>query len=355
MNNIKKLMENFPENIDCGLINSPVNRYYFTGFKSSAGTLIITKEKSYFIIDFRYFEKAKITIKNCEVILQKILNEQIKEIFQKHNIKKVSVENYNITLNQYNIFKNSFENVEIINDSNFNDLINKLRMVKNQEEIQKIKFAQSITDKAFEHILNFISTNKTEKQIALELEFFMKKNGADDIAFDIISVSGKNSSSPHGVPSDKKLEKGDMLTMDFGAKVNGYYSDMTRTVCIGEVNEFQKEIYNTVLKAQLESLEKIKPSIICKEIDKIARDIICNAGYGENFGHGLGHGVGLEIHEQPSFSSGCETILEKGMILTVEPGIYLPDKFGIRIEDMVLITENSYENLTKSDKNLICL
>lgn len=355
MNKMQKFMEKLPNGLDCGIITSQVNRYYFTGFKSSAGTLVVTRDKSYFIIDFRYFEKAKLTIKNCEVILQKKLNEQIKQILNNHNIKTMGIENYNVTLNQYNIFKNFFENVEVVNNSEFNDLINYLRMVKNQQEIEKTKLAQGITDKAFEHILNFISTDKTEKQVALELEFFMKKNGADDIAFDIISVSGKDSSSPHGVPRDKKLEKCDMITLDFGAKLDGYHSDMTRTVCLGQASEFQKEIYDIVLKSQLESLKQIKPSIICKDIDKIARDIISDYGYVENFGHGLGHGVGLEIHEQPSFSSSCETVLQAGMILTVEPGIYLPEKFGVRIEDMVLITENGYENLTKSTKKLICL
>lgn len=355
MSNIKKLMENIPECIDGGIINSAVNRYYFTGYKSSAGTLVVTRDKSYFIIDFRYFEKAKKIVKDCDVILQDKLNEQIKDILNRHNIRSLGVENYNISLNQYNIFKNNFEDINIVNSSEFNDIINKLRMIKSEQEIENIRKAQSITDKAFDYILNFISEDKTEKQVALELEYFMKKNGADDIAFDIIAVSGKNSSLPHGTPSNKKLEKGDTITLDFGAKYLGYHSDMTRSIFLGEASDYQQEIYNTVLKAQTESLKEIKPGIICNKIDKIARDIISEAGYGKNFGHSLGHGVGLEIHEQPAFSSSSNTILEKGMVLTVEPGIYIEDKFGVRIEDMVLITDNGYENLTKSSKKIICL
>ncbi len=183
----------------------------------------------------------------------------------------------------------------------------------------------------------------------------MRKNGSEGVAFNTIAVSGKNSSLPHGVPTDKPLKKGDFLTMDFGAVYNGYRSDMTRTVAIGYVNDLQKRIYDIVLKAQLCSLKAIRPTALCKEIDKIARDIIAEEGFADCFGHGLGHSVGLQVHESPSCNTRDETPLEAGMTMTVEPGIYLPDKFGVRIEDMVIVTENGCQNLTESPKNLIVI
>ena len=183
----------------------------------------------------------------------------------------------------------------------------------------------------------------------------MRERGSEGVAFDFIVVSGKNSSLPHGVPTDKKIEKGDFVTMDFGGVVNGYRSDMTRTVAVGNVTEKQRKIYETVMAAQQASLDMIKPGVACFQVDKAARDIISNAGYGDFFGHGLGHSVGLEIHESPACNTRDKTPLKKGMIMTVEPGIYLPGEFGVRIEDMVVVTDSGYENLTKSPKELVVL
>ena len=189
----------------------------------------------------------------------------------------------------------------------------------------------------------------------LLMEFYIRKLGSEGVAFDFVVVSGKNSSMPHGVPTDKPINDGDFITMDFGAVVSGYRSDMTRTVAVKHVSDKQKEVYNTVLSAQYAALDAIKPGVKCLEIDKISRDLIYGAGYEGCFGHGLGHGVGIEIHENPAFNMINETILEKGMVLTVEPGIYLENEFGVRIEDMVYITEDSYVNITKSPKELIVL
>ena len=183
----------------------------------------------------------------------------------------------------------------------------------------------------------------------------MLRNGGEGLSFETIAVSGKNSSMPHGVPSDKRIEKGDFITMDFGAVVDFYHSDMTRTIAVGEVSSKQIEVYETVLEAQLKALKAIKAGEICKDIDKIARDVIKEKGYGENFGHGLGHGVGVEIHESPSFNPTCDYILEAGNIMTVEPGIYLPGEFGVRIEDMAVVTKDGCENLTICEKKLIVL
>jgi len=244
---------------------------------------------------------------------------------------------------------------EICTESILSDTVNQLRRVKTEDEILNIKYAQSITDKAFSHILEYIKPGKTEKEIALELEFFMRANKSEGVAFETIVVSGKNSSLPHGVPTDKPLEYGDFITMDFGAAFGGYCSDMTRTVALGGVDEKQELVYNTVLKAQNAVLENIGNGKKCRDMDKIARDLINSAGFEGCFGHGLGHSLGLEIHENPACNTRDDTILIPGMLMTVEPGIYIENTFGVRIEDLVVIRENGYENLTTSPKELIIL
>lgn len=350
-----KEIQNLLNEDSCALISSDVNRFYLCEFPSSAGNIIITKDSATLLIDFRYFEKAKKTVKNMDVLLLTSLYKDIKSVLDNKKIKNIYIETEHITLETLNRLEKGLEEFCILKDSTLSQKLNELRQIKTPKEIEFIKKAQAITDKAFSHILNFIKVGKTEKEIALELEFFMRKNGSQGVAFDTIAVSGKNSSLPHGVPTDKPLEKGDFLTMDFGAVYEGYCSDMTRTVALGYVTEEQHEIYDIVLQAQLEALKNIKPNIRCKEIDKIARDIIANTGYGEFFGHGLGHSVGIEIHENPSFNTRDERPLKKGMVITVEPGIYLPDKFGVRIEDMVVITDEGFENITESEKNLIII
>ena len=215
--------------------------------------------------------------------------------------------------------------------------------------------AQEITDLAFSHILNFISPNVTEREVALELEFFMRKQGSEGVAFPTIAVSGPASSRPHGVPSDVPLRQG-FLTMDFGAKIDGYCADMTRTVVIGKADEEMKRLYATVLSAQEAALSEIHEGMRCRDADEIARSIIRNAGYGEAFGHSLGHGVGMLVHEKPNLSPRADenSRLEAGNVVTVEPGIYLEGRFGCRIEDMIAINaDGSVHNFTKSPKHLI--
>ena len=306
------------------------------------------------MVDFRYFEKAKKTVQNMEVVLANNFFANAKEMLETENIKKILPETDFINLDSFERMKKAFEGIEVSNDNSLSQTISSLRQIKSAEETKCIKKSQGITDNAFAHILNFIKAGVTEREIALELEFFMRKTGSEGVAFDTIAVSGKNSSLPHGVPTEKPLENGDFLTMDFGAVYNGYCSDMTRTVAVGYVTDEQQKVYDTVLKAQLSALKEIGPNKVCKEIDKIARDII-NKEFDGCFGHGLGHSVGLEIHENPALNTRDETLLKAGVIMTVEPGIYLPDNFGVRIEDMVLITDTSYENLTKSPKELIII
>lgn len=353
-NRIHNLVKVLPEEFEAAIITSDVNRYYFLGMRSSAGTLVVLKDKAYFIIDFRYIELAKRTVKNAEVILQGKLYEQVKEILSKHNVKTVWTEQ-TLSLSSYNAFKKALEGVELSLDCPLTKEIEALRAIKTKEELEYIQTAQKFTDAGFKRICEVLAAGKKEKDMAVELEYFMKKEGAEDLAFSTILVSGKNSSLPHGVPGDKIIEKGDFITMDFGSKYCGYCTDMTRTVAIGSVTDEMKHVYDTVLTAQLKALDVIKAGVVCGDVDKVARDYIYQNGFEGRFGHGLGHSVGIEIHESPRFAQNVKDVLKEGMVMTVEPGIYLPEKFGVRIEDTVYVTETGLINVAKSPKELIIL
>ncbi len=343
------------ENGEAFLVKSDANRFYFTQFSSSAGIVVITKENAYFLIDFRYFEKAQKTVKDFSVIMLTKTFSQLNRIFSEDKIKKVYCECDCISFSEFFTYKNNITSAELSSDNKFGRITEELRSVKDKKEIENIKLAQKITDDTFSYILNRISAGRTERDIALDMEFYLRKQGSDGVAFDFIAVSGKNSSLPHGVPTEKKLEKGDFLTVDFGARVNGYLSDMTRTVAVGNISDEQKKVYHTVLDAQKAAFTGIKPGAVCKEVDALARNLIDSSGFENCFGHGLGHSVGIEIHENPSFNTRCETLLKEGMVITVEPGIYINDRFGVRIEDMVLVTHSGFENLTHSSKELIVI
>ncbi len=350
---IKNLQESLGIS-DAYIVVSPENRRYLTGFASSDGYLIITKSSAVFLIDSRYIEAAENQISVCDdIILLTSFSSQLSEILDKNGVTNLYTESDRLSISE---FENIKKAVPCVCVSNYVDeKIDTLRRIKSENEKQKILKAQAIAEKAFENVLSFIKEGVTEKEIALTLDFFMLRNGAEAVSFETIAVSGKNSSLPHGVPSDKKIENGDFITMDFGAVVDGYHSDMTRTVALGQVSPRQAEVYETVLSAQESCLKILRSGVSCIDADAAARDIIKNAGYGKFFGHGTGHGVGIEIHEAPRLSPSCNKILQAGDVVTVEPGIYLPAEFGVRIEDMAFITENGCENLTKSPKNLIIL
>lgn len=356
MDRIQTLFTRLPDEIDGVLILSSVNRQYYTGMRSSAGILLATREKAYFLIDFRYIEAAKRTVQGAEVqLLKDEGKEQLQEIIKRHNIKTVGVESGRMSIDEYLKYKEILAPAEIAFDSRVNKAIEQQRMIKSQQELEAIEACQRLTDETFTHILGYIQEGRTEREIALEMEYYMRKNGGDDVSFSTIVVSGVNSSLPHGVPTDKKVEKGDFVTMDFGVAIGGYRSDMTRTVAIGQVDEEHCRLYDTVLKAQLAALDYVAVGKKCSDVDKVARDLIYAAGYEGCFGHGLGHSVGLEIHENPRFSKVCQDICQPGLIMTVEPGIYLEGRFGCRIEDMIYITESGIKDLTHSPKELICL
>ena len=352
---IKKLQEKMPENLDGILIVSPENRRYFTEFPSTAGVLVVSRDKSVFLTDSRYVEAAGKKIKVCPVREMKNLSSELPEIMHEFNIKNLGIETDRVTLCEYSKYKAMLKNINIVVDSATDRVINSLRMVKTKEEIEKMIAAQRIAEQALEHMFDFIKPGMTEKEVQLELDYTMLKNGAAALSFDTIAVSGVNSSMPHGVASDKKIEVGDFLTMDFGAVVDGYHSDMTRTVAIGKVSDEQRKVYNTVLNAQQAAFDVMRAGVASARVDKAARDYITEAGYGEFFRHSTGHGVGIEIHEHPFVSPTAPNILEVGNVITDEPGIYLPGKFGVRIEDFAVITEDGYYNMTKAPKELIIL
>ena len=338
--------------LDAVLLQGDVNRNYMSGFKGDESYSIITMDKAIFITDSRFTEQATQEVKDYEVReYQRPFEAFLDKIGKEFNIKKIGFEENVLTYELYNSYKEAVS-CELIP---LNGVIETLREIKCEKEIEIMRKAQNIADKGFEHILKFIKPGMTEREIGLELEFYMRKLGATGLSFPSIVASGVRSSLPHGMATEKVVENGDFLTLDFGVVYDGYCSDMTRTIVIGEPNEKMKEIYNVVLKAQEAALKAVKPGISCYDLDKIARDIITEAGYGEYFGHGLGHGVGRVVHELPMVNFRSKEILKPGMVITDEPGIYIPNFGGVRIEDIILVTEDGYEVFSKSPKELICL
>lgn len=355
---LKKLKENLldrkeGESVEALLIIKPENRQYISGFRGTTAMLLITEKKALLITDFRYLEQAQVQAPFFEVIQSAQASfETLVRLIRENNIKKLGFEGDFLTYKQYKELGEELSGVELVS---LVGIVEELRMIKNLQEVTQIKKAVDLADKAFEHILGYLKPGISEQDVALELEYYMKKNGAEKLSFDSIIASGPRSSLPHGVASSRVLEWGDFVKMDFGCVYQGYCSDMTRTVVLGEASSKQREIYQIVLAAQLAALEALAPGRTGKEMDSIARKIITDKGYGENFGHGLGHGVGLEIHEKPALAFRDETILQPGMVVTIEPGIYLSGWGGVRIEDLAIITSTGKEILTKSSKELIIL
>ena len=342
---VKYLNEN---NLDAVLITDEYNMKYLSG-ANFEGCFFGSKEQNYILTDSRYTEVAERDAKDAIVITAtKSYYDVVKELVEKHNVARLGFEDLHLTFAHYCKFNES--GAELIP---LGDAINTFRQIKDEYELECLAIAESIGDKAFDHVLGIIKPGMTEMDIAIEIELAMKRNGADNLSFDTIVASGINGSMPHAVPGQKRVEVGELITMDFGCKYKGYCSDMTRTVMLGKANEKQREIYNVVLEAQLKALDGIHAGVKGKDIDKIARDVITEHGYGKYFGHGLGHSVGLFIHEGPNLSPKEERIIEENMIETVEPGIYIPNFGGVRIEDMVAVTKDGHRNFAKSPKELI--
>lgn len=357
MNRIKKLSMALPEGADAALITSDVNRRYFTGLGSSAGTLLAFRDAAYFIIDFRYIEVAKATVTGARVMLQEKLTEQLDTLLKKHGAQTVAIETDYLTVGTLEQYRQKLSGYEFLTESTLNDAILSMRSVKEPQELECIQKAQAITDAAFLDILDFIQPGKTEKEIAAYLEYCMRRRGADGLAFETIAAGGPNSAKPHAVPGDRPLQTGDFFTLDYGASWGGYCSDMTRTVAVGEPTEEMRRVYQTVLEAQCLGIRTAQVGVSCRAVDEAARELIYKAGYEGCFGHSLGHSVGLEIHEMPGFSPSIDpqTLCREGMVITVEPGVYLEGRFGVRIEDMVWFAPDGTKDLTNSPKELIIL
>ncbi len=340
-----------PKEIDVALITDELNVRYLSGVHYTDGFLLITRENAYLFADSRYIEVVKGAAREGfdVMLLSGKKSSLIKPLIEKGAV--IGYENFSMTVSSLTSYKNAMRGYSF---KPLGGITEELRNVKDAEEKGFVIKAQRIAEKAFNEVLGMISTDMTEADLALELEYRMRKNGADGIAFDTIAVSGAHSSMPHGVPERRKIEKG-FLTMDFGAKFNGYCSDMTRTVCIGMPTDEMKRIYSTVSRAQTEAIEFIAAGKKCSDADGVARNIIDKAGYEGRFSHSLGHGVGLYIHEPISLSPLSDGVLQKGNIVTVEPGIYIEGSCGVRIEDMVYVTESGNENLTLAPKELIVL
>lgn len=357
------------------LITDRYNLRYFSGFRGGEGIAVITAAGRYLIVDSRYTESAKEDVSNKNsgfTVIEfnndnpkfKILDEIILGIDGNINIvfedKSLTVAEYREMSREIaEAFKKYFSEYEeklrssLMNWIPAGDIFERERRIKTPEEIELLRQAEAIGDAAFSDILKILKQGMTELEVAAEIEYSLKKHGAEGLSFDTIAASGINSSKPHAIPGRKKLENGDFLTMDFGCIYEGYCSDMTRTVAVGRADDEMKKVYNTVLKAQTEALSAVRAGLICKDVDNIARSIISEAGYGQYFGHGLGHSVGLYIHESPALNTRDETVLCEGMIETIEPGIYIPGKWGVRIEDMGAVTAEGYDNFAASPKELI--
>ncbi len=340
---------------DAAIVSDKMNQRYLSNFDFDDGLVLVTQNESYLLTDFRYAEAAEEqTTKEMKVLLPKEGQLVcIASLLSSHNCKQVCIEESHLSYGDFRRYESALKDVTLSGGAS--EILSFLRLHKDDEEIETVARAQKITDAAFAHILTAITPDMTEVEVALELEYFMKRNGAEDLAFHTIAVSGSNSSRPHGVPRHVKLEKG-FLTLDFGARVDGYCSDMTRTVVLGRADSEMKRLYDTVLRAQTAALEAACKGIGCVALDRVARDIIDGAGYKGCFGHSLGHGLGMLVHENPRVAPGApkESVLERGHIVSVEPGIYIAGQYGCRIEDLICIkNDGSVYDFTHSPKEMI--
>lgn len=339
--------------VDGFLVSSTSNRRYMTGFTGTAGVVLVTEKEAVFITDFRYVDQANVQTNGYHVVKHTgPMEETIAEELKRLGVKHLGFEQNHVTFAAHRGYQEAFTTSELVPTSG---VIEELRMIKDEEELAIIRQAVQIVDRTYDHILTFIKPGMKEIDVANELEFHMRKQGASSSSFDIIVASGVRSAFPHGVASDKVIEKGDFVTLDFGALYNGYISDMTRTFAMGEPSDKLKEIYDICLQAQLIGVQQIKAGLTGKEADALCRDYISSKGYGEYFGHSTGHGIGLDVHEGPGLSKKIDRKLEPGMVVTVEPGIYLSGVGGVRIEDDIVITATGNEILTQSTKELIII
>lgn len=339
--------------IDSLLIAHGPNRRYMTGFTGSAGMVLITEQEAFLVTDFRYMTQAAEQAPEYSILKHEgPILQTMADLARKSGVQRLGVESRHVSLKQSGELQAALGALEYVLTE---DVVERLRDVKDEEEIRTISEAARITDAAFTEVLNSIKPGVTERRIAAELEYRLRLAGADSGGFSFIVASGERSALPHGLASDKEIGRDEFVTLDFGANVRGYLSDLTRTVFVGKPSELHEKLYAIVLEANLKTIAGLRPGLSGREGDSLGRDVIASYGYGERFGHGLGHGFGLEIHEQVRLSRESKSVLEPGHVLTVEPGIYIPGFGGVRIEDDVLITDDGVKVLTTSPKELLLL
>jgi Xaa-Pro aminopeptidase len=347
---IQKIIEG--ENLDLLLVTFLPNVRYLSGYTGTNGLVLISPNGSVFLTDFRYKEQVRQQVRHLKIVIAE--RELIQTLPSLNLLKgkrlKLGFESNHLSCGTYRNLKTLLPNCLLVPTEN---AVESISIKKDQNEIDRIKKAVSITDQVFSEILDFIKPKVKEKDIAAEIEYRFKRHGSTTPLYETIVASGKRSALPHGVASSKKIEKGDLVTLDMGAVYDGYTADMTRTLVVGKANKRQKKVYNIVLKAQKQVINKVKPKMRACDLDKVSRGVIKRAGYGKYFGHGLGHGIGVVIHDNPAINPRNEQILEAGMVITIEPGIYIPNWGGVRIEDDVLVTKRGCDILTKAEKNLI--
>ena len=339
---------------DAILIHKPSNIYFLSGY-SGEGLLLLTRDISAIITDFRYTEQAgqqAPSFQVYEISTGKSHIQVAADVLQQAGIHQLYYEDDHVTVVQFATMGKAMPGMTF---TPIKEKPEQLRKVKDESEIAVIRKACGISVQAFDYILTVITEGMTEREVQLKLDFKMLELGAEGLAFSTILASGENGSLPHAVPTSRRLQKGDLITLDFGAKYGGYCSDMTRTIALGQPSEEMRKVYDIVLQAQMAAQEALMPGKVCRDIDAIARDIITQAGYGKNFGHGLGHSVGIDIHEMPRLNQTCEEVVEPGIVITVEPGIYLPAIGGVRIENTCLVTENGAQSLVSAPRELIIL
>lgn len=354
---VPERIENFrkviaDKDVDAMLVVNPENRYYLSGFTGSSGALLIGKNEAYLLTDFRYAGQAEQQAPHFKIRLFKDdYYEVISELIKHEGWNNLGIESKHVSCHYHGQLQEKLK-IKLVLLEGSTEI---LRKIKDKSEIEELRRGAKILDLAYKWLLKELRPGKVERDLAVELEIYLLRQGAERPSFSFIVASGERSSMPHGVASEKIMRKGELVTVDFGAVFNKYATDMTRTFALGNVDQRHKEIYDIVKRAQETAAKSVKPGITAWGADKIARDIIEEAGYVKYFGHGLGHGIGLETHEQPSLNPKCEMILEPGMVITIEPGIYIPEWGGVRIEDMVLVTERGAERLTESSRELVII
>jgi len=341
------------EDTDAVMVTNRENYMYMSGFTGTSAILLISRERAILVTDFRYVEQATAQAPNYEIVQHGSNQmEELNRLLEEANIQRLWFEDRHLSYSQYLEYSNKLRVKELVP---LGKKLEEIRRIKDESEIRLIKKAAEIADDVFTHILGYIKPGVTEVEIASEMEHHMRRLGAKGPSFETIIASGKRASMPHGVASEKRIEAGDVVTLDFGAVYEGYCSDITRTVFVGKPDAELEKIYRIVSEANKIGLEAVRSGLTGKQVDAAARKYISDAGYGSNFGHGLGHGVGLEIHEDPTLSARGDIILEDGMVVTVEPGIYIAELGGVRIEDMVVVSGDSARVLTASSKEMIIL